>query len=59
MILVAAADVRRAREIVLDSPGLSARDAVHRPVMEHSGIDTILSFDRGFDGYPGTHRLHA
>ncbi|MHC4955819.1 MAG: type II toxin-antitoxin system VapC family toxin [Planctomycetota bacterium] len=56
---IAATDVQRAREIVLGSPDLSARDAVHLAVMEHHGIDTILSFDRGFDGWPGVRRLHA
>lgn len=56
---IAAADVQRAREIVLGSVDLSARDAVHLAVMERHGIDTILSFDRGFDGYPGIRRLHA
>jgi len=56
---IAEADVQHAREIVLGSPELSARGAVHLAVMEHHGIDTILSFDHGFDGYPGVNRLHA
>lgn len=52
-------EVQRAREIVLGSTELSARDDVHLAVMERHGIETILSFDRGFDGYPGVRRLHA
>ncbi len=49
--------VQRAREIVLGRPQMTARDAVHAAVMEHHGIDEILSFDRHFDGVPGLHRL--
>lgn len=59
VLSIGLADVQRAREIVLGSPALSARDAVHLAVMEHHDIDTILSFDRGFDGYPGIRRLHV
>jgi len=33
------------------------RDAVHLAVMERQGISDILTFDRGFDGYPGIRRL--
>lgn len=49
--------VERAKEIVLGYTGLSARDAVHLAVMEHHGIDRILSFDSGFDQFPGIVRL--
>ena len=35
----------------------SARDAVHLAVMERHGIERILSFDSGFDGFPGVSRL--
>lgn len=47
----------RGKEIVLGNPRLSARDALHLAVMELQGIDRILSFDSGFDGYPGVVRL--
>jgi uncharacterized protein len=47
----------RAKEIVLGQLRLSARDALHLAVMEKHGIDLILSFDSGFDGYPGITRL--
>jgi predicted nucleic acid-binding protein len=47
----------RAKEIVLGHRRLSARDAVHLAVMEKHGIDQILSFDSGFDGFPGIVRL--
>ncbi len=52
-------DVLRARNVLLATPGLSARDALHVAVMEHGGIGTILSFDRGFDLVPGIRRLGA
>ncbi len=49
--------VERAKEILLGYAGLSARDAVHLAVMENHGIDRILSFDSGFDQFPGITRL--
>ncbi len=49
--------VERAKQIVLGHIELSARDAVHLAVMEHHGIDRILSFDSGFDTFPGITRL--
>jgi predicted nucleic acid-binding protein len=49
--------VERAREIVFGHGRLSARDAVHVAVMEQHGIDRILTFDAGFDGFPGITRL--
>lgn len=51
------AAVERAKEIVLGHRGLSARDAVHLGVMQIHSIKRILSFDRGFDGFPGITRL--
>jgi predicted nucleic acid-binding protein len=48
---------QRAKEIVLGNRRLSARDAVHIAVMEQNGIERILSFDGGFDGFPGITRL--
>jgi hypothetical protein len=47
----------RAKEIVLGHRRLSARDALHLAVMEQHGINQILSFDSGFDGFPGISRL--
>lgn len=57
VLVVDQAIVERAKEIVLGYRRLSARDAVHLAVMEHHGIDRILSFDSGFDGFPGITRL--
>lgn len=50
-------DVERAKLVLLGAERLTARDAVHIAVMERQGVAKILSFDRGFDGYPGIERL--
>ncbi len=55
---IEAADVRRAKEILLSSRKVSSRDAVHAAVMQRHRVSRILSFDRGFDGVPGLARLH-
>jgi uncharacterized protein len=47
----------RAKEIVLGHKKISARDAAHLAVMEQHNIDQILTFDPGFDGFPGIKRL--
>ena len=47
----------RAKQIVLGYRQLSARDAVHIAVMEHHGIEQIMTFDSGFDGFSGITRL--
>jgi uncharacterized protein len=54
---VTRAAAERAKEIVLGHPRLSARDAIHLAVMEQHGVGRILSFDSGFDGFPGVARL--
>jgi hypothetical protein len=51
------AAVERAKDIVMGSRRLSARDALHVAVMEEHGIERILSFDTAFDGVPGIERL--
>jgi hypothetical protein len=51
------ATAERAKEIVLGHRQVSARDAMHLAVMEQHGIERILSFDSGFDGFPGITRL--
>ncbi len=47
----------RAKQIVLGYRQLSARGALHLAVMEHHGIERILTFDSGFDVFPGIARL--
>ena len=53
------ADVQRAKEVLLATQHLSARNALHVAVMERHEIPVIMSFDQAFDGYPGISRLHA
>jgi predicted nucleic acid-binding protein len=50
-------DVLAARDILLTTPELSARDALHAAVMRHHEITQILSFDRGFDLVEGITRI--
>lgn len=47
----------RAKQIVLAYRQLSARDGMHLAVMQRNGIERILSFDSGFDSFPGITRL--
>ena len=54
---IAHADAMRAKDILLGHPRLTARDALHLAVMEHHGVEQILSFDRHFDGFPGIRRI--
>jgi uncharacterized protein len=54
---VDAAAVERAKTIVLGHRRLSSRDALHLAIMERQGVRQIMSFDMGFDGYPGIERL--
>jgi uncharacterized protein len=49
--------VERAKHIVLEYRRLSARDAIHLSIMERHGVERILSFDSGFDSFPGITRL--
>ncbi|BBZ13236.1 type II toxin-antitoxin system VapC family toxin [Mycobacterium branderi] len=49
--------IEHARDTLLRYRHLSARDAVHIAVMAHHNIAQIMSFDRGFDAYPGITRL--
>lgn len=49
--------VERAKQLVLAYQRVSARDAVHLAVMQLNGIGRILSFDSGFEGFPGITRL--
>lgn len=53
------ADVERAKTILLQGKPLSARDSIHVAVMEREGVDRIMSFDTGFDHYPGIARLSS
>ena len=57
VLAVDRATAERAKEIVMGSRQVSARGAVHLSVMEQHGIERILSFDSGFDPFPGVTRV--
>lgn len=50
-------DVERAREVVHGRGALSARDAIHVATMERHKVSRILTFDAGFDSWPGISRI--
>ena len=50
--------IEEAKQIVLAYRQFSARDAVHLAVMRTHGIDRIMSFDTGLDGFPGVTRVY-
>jgi uncharacterized protein len=54
---VDSAAVDRAKAIVLGHRRLSARDALRLAVMQAQGVRRIMSFDRGFDDFPGVERV--
>jgi len=49
--------VERAKTIVSGHRELSPRDALHLAIMQRERVERILSFDRGFDGFPGIERI--
>lgn len=50
-------DVLGARDLVVTTGGLSARDAIHVAVMDRVGVRRLVSFDRGFDQVEGLERI--
>ncbi|MCX6626168.1 MAG: type II toxin-antitoxin system VapC family toxin [Candidatus Solibacter sp.] len=53
------ADVLRAAEIARSRALYSARDAVPIALMEHHGVQSVLSFDADFARWPGLKRIHG
>ena len=51
------ADTDLAKRILLSTPGLSARDAVHAGVMLNRAVSWLATFDRGFDRVVGVNRV--
>jgi predicted nucleic acid-binding protein len=52
------AAVERAKSILYGKPRLSARDAIHLATMEANSVTRVMTFDTGFDGFPGIERVH-
>jgi predicted nucleic acid-binding protein len=57
VLAIERADAEHTKDTVLRYHSLSARDALHVAVMVRHGITQLMSFDRGFDAYPGIERL--
>lgn len=54
---VTLADTDRARRLLCDNTGVSARDAVHAAVMLNHDVEWIATFDSGFDRVPAIRRM--
>jgi predicted nucleic acid-binding protein len=54
---IEAADIERAKTLLLGLTPLSARDALHVAIMQRYEIDRVLSFDAGFDSVEGIERI--
>lgn len=54
---VTLADTDRARDLLCDIAGISARDAVHAAVMLNNEVEWVATYDSGFDRIPGIRRL--
>lgn len=50
-------DCLKAKDLLFAYPDLSSRDAVHAANMHRIKLDTILSFDKGFDRLPHLKRI--
>ena len=57
ILSVTLAETDRARDLMGEVEGISARDAIHAAVMINHEVEWIASFDAGFDGVPGIRRL--
>ena len=55
---IEAVDVTGARDVLATRAQMSARDALHVAVMKRRGVDTVLSFDAGFDTVAWLERLY-
>jgi predicted nucleic acid-binding protein len=57
VLSITLADTDRARTLLSEVDGISARDAIHAAVMLNHDVEWIASFDGGFDGVPGIRRI--
>lgn len=54
---VTLADTDRAKDLLVTTAGVSARDAVHAAVMLNNNVRQIATFDSGFDRFDGIERI--
>jgi predicted nucleic acid-binding protein len=57
VLAVTLADTDRAKQLLVDMPGVGARDAIHVAVMLNNDVRQIATFDRGFDRFSDVERL--
>jgi uncharacterized protein len=57
ILSVTLAETDRARDLMAEVQGISAREAIHAAVMFNHEMEWIASFDAGFDRVPGIRRL--
>ena len=57
VLSITLAETDRARDLLKEAEGISARDAIHAAVMMNHDIECIATFDAGFDGLPGIRRV--
>lgn len=57
VFVISEQDVLKAKDLILAYQGASARDALHAAQMNRLKIEQILTFDRGFDHFPGIKRI--
>ena len=57
ILSVTLAETDRARDLMAEVEGISARDAIHAAVMFNHEVEWIATYDEGFDRVPGIRRL--
>jgi uncharacterized protein len=57
VLAVTLADTDRAKQLLVEVPGVGARDAIHVAVMLNNDVRQIATFDRGFDRFSDVERL--
>jgi predicted nucleic acid-binding protein len=57
ILSVTLAETDRARDLLAEVDGISARDAIHAAIMFNHDVEWVASFDASFDRVPGIRRL--
>ena len=57
MLPVTLADTDRAKQLLVELPGVGARDAIHVAVMMNNDVERIATFDAGFDRFTQIERV--
>jgi hypothetical protein len=57
VLAVTLADTDRAKQLLVETPGAGARDAIHVAVMLNNDVRQIATFDQGFDRFTDVERL--